>query len=523
MTTWRGRAAQFLFGGAVGAVAKTAGLWTGGLPALDLLGTTSLAFVAAAVLFGWSGLAGVTALHVAWALVRGSTPTYVLLSGVVYAVAGAVVHTAFARVPGIGRGMPNLRSFWVYALASGTGALLTGSVISLTFDGSWQVAALWIRSTVVTVLVFGPPILILGKLILGSRLAEVPGEIAVRRRPSFTLAGAVRNGEIPAVVLHPEPGPWRSILLGSAMILLVCALTLATSRVLAASGFWVGLLYLVPILWACHRHRLPGGLLAAGTSGFAFLVAEALTAGHLSLEVQRVHELACYAYLFMFVAIGAVVGAAREREAELLQHLSDGNRRLRADLQRVTRALSSAVEAKDLYTEGHLQRVSEFAVAVGRRLGLSERELELLQIASALHDVGKIGIPEHVLNKPGALDEAEREIVQRHPQIGARILENVEGLEYAAPLVLHHQERWDGRRDGPFPGYPGGLAGEAIPLGARIIAVVDAFDAMSTSRPYRPAVSTERATTVLRAEGGKQFDPRVVEVFLDLLEERPWG
>jgi HD-GYP domain-containing protein (c-di-GMP phosphodiesterase class II) len=113
-------------------------------------------------------------------------------------------------------------------------------------------------------------------------------------------------------------------------------------------------------------------------------------------------------------------------------------------------------------------------------------------------------------------------VVERHPEIGARILENVEGLEGAAPLVRHHQERYDGRSDGEFPGYPRGIAGEAIPLGARIIAVVDAFDAMTTDRAYRRARPAARAADVLRDERGRQFDPRVVDVFLELLEERPW-
>jgi HD-GYP domain-containing protein (c-di-GMP phosphodiesterase class II) len=166
--------------------------------------------------------------------------------------------------------------------------------------------------------------------------------------------------------------------------------------------------------------------------------------------------------------------------------------------------------------------VSAFAHEVGRRLGLAERDLELLQIASALHDIGKIGIPEHVLNKPGRLDADERTVIERHPEIGARILENVDGLQSAAALVLHHQERYDGCRDSDFPGYPAGLAGEAIPLGARIIAVVDAFDAMTTDRAYRRARPVEAAVEVLRQERGRQFDPAVVKAFVELLAERPW-
>lgn len=136
--------------------------------------------------------------------------------------------------------------------------------------------------------------------------------------------------------------------------------------------------------------------------------------------------------------------------------------------------------------------------------------------------MGKIAIPESILNKPGKLTDEETLVMRRHPAIGARILEGIDGLQDAAPLVLHHHERWDGRKDGRHPGYPAGLAGEEIPLGSRIISVVDTFDAMTTDRPYRKSPGIERARAVLQEERGKQFDPRVVECFLDVLVERPW-
>ncbi|HET9210538.1 MAG TPA: HD domain-containing phosphohydrolase, partial [Thermoanaerobaculia bacterium] len=137
-------------------------------------------------------------------------------------------------------------------------------------------------------------------------------------------------------------------------------------------------------------------------------------------------------------------------------------------------------------------------------------------------DIGKIGIPEQVLGKEGPLDEQEAEVMKRHTVIGARILEKLDLLKDAAPIVLHHQERYDGDLNATYPGYPYGLRGESIPLGARIIAVVDAFDAMTTDRPYRSALSEERAVAVLRKERGSQFDPRVVDTFLQIVDERPW-
>jgi HD-GYP domain-containing protein (c-di-GMP phosphodiesterase class II) len=166
--------------------------------------------------------------------------------------------------------------------------------------------------------------------------------------------------------------------------------------------------------------------------------------------------------------------------------------------------------------------VSAYAVAVGSRLGLRGHDLEMLHFASLLHDIGKIGIPEHVLGKEGPLDALEAEVMQRHPAIGARILEKLDLLRDAAPIVLHHQERYDGDPEATYPGYPAGLTGESIPLGARIVAVVDAFDAMTTDRPYRAALSVEKATAVLRSERGKQFDPRVVDTFMTVLSEQPW-
>jgi len=139
-----------------------------------------------------------------------------------------------------------------------------------------------------------------------------------------------------------------------------------------------------------------------------------------------------------------------------------------------------------------------------------------------LHDVGKIGVPDQLLGKPGPLSEDEAEVMRRHPEIGARILRNIDVLRDVAPVILHHQERFDGVQEGEFPGYPAGLRGEEIPLGARIIAVVDAFDAMTTDRPYRQALVVQEAVAVLRAESGKQFDPLVVDTFLAVLDERPW-
>ena len=516
---------------------KLLGGWASTFPVFSLLGLTSLGFVTSAGLFGWAGLAGTALSHLAYIVYRGSAWDYVLLSTPAYAIAGALVWLTFRHVPRIGRAMPDLRSLRWYALAAGLGGLITSTLITARFtDHFLPELATWLRSTLVTVWVFGPFLLVTGWWFLRPWLAPIPDEPEPPVRRRFSLAGprlrdeaddgagTGRPGRRVEIVERPEAGLARSFAVGLALVVTISLLAVALADRIPAAAYWASLLYLLPIYWAAERHRLGGALASAAGASLAFLAVQALGAGVEAGPARAsTEEIQIYSHLLGFLLIGVLLGVARERETELLEQLAESNRRLRGDLQRVVRALTGAVEAKDSYTEGHLQRVSAYALEVGRRLGLGPPELERLQIASALHDIGKIGIPEQILNKPGTLDAAERAVIERHPDIGARILESVEGLEDAAPLVRHHQERWDGGRGGEFPGYPSGLSGEQIPLGARIISVVDAFDAMTTDRAYRPARSFDRAIAVLREERGRQFDPRVVEVFLDLLGERPWS
>ncbi|MDI7252887.1 MAG: HD-GYP domain-containing protein, partial [Actinomycetota bacterium] len=179
----------------------------------------------------------------------------------------------------------------------------------------------------------------------------------------------------------------------------------------------------------------------------------------------------------------------------------------------VITALANAIDARDAYTHGHSNRVMEYSVALAEGMGLSPEEVDVIRHASILHDVGKIGIREKILKKPGLLTEEERREMEYHPFIGTRILQSVKLLEPVMPLVYHHHERYDGT------GYPDGLKGEEIPLGSRIIAVADAFESMTSDRPYRKALPLEEALAELRRGAGRQFDPRVVEVFLRLVEE----
>ncbi len=174
------------------------------------------------------------------------------------------------------------------------------------------------------------------------------------------------------------------------------------------------------------------------------------------------------------------------------------------------RALTAAIDAKDPYTCGHSERVATVAAALGRAAGLPDHAVERIRIAGLVHDIGKIGIPESVLRKPGRLTDAEFDLMKQHPRIGYNILRDIPQLADVLPGVLHHHERYDGR------GYPSGLEAERIPLLARIIALADAFDAMSSTRTYRASMTRADVLREIESNAGRQFDPALAEAFLTL-------
>jgi HD-GYP domain-containing protein (c-di-GMP phosphodiesterase class II) len=172
--------------------------------------------------------------------------------------------------------------------------------------------------------------------------------------------------------------------------------------------------------------------------------------------------------------------------------------------------LSRALEARDPYLQGHSERVTAVAEAVALRLGWSGERLSTLQLGGRLHDIGKVAVPASVLRKPAPLDDHEREQIRLHPRFGARLVERVEAARPALPYVLYHHERWDGT------GYPSGKRGEEIPVEARVLAIADAFDAMTSDRPYRNALSREEALAEVERCAGTQFDPKIARVFLEV-------
>ena len=223
-------------------------------------------------------------------------------------------------------------------------------------------------------------------------------------------------------------------------------------------------------------------------------VLAALTVGYKEPRQWSEEELATLTRIAAQAAIA--VGNARQRES--LERLLDDT----------AIALSDLIESRDPYTGGHCQRLAVYSSTIARALGLPRAEVEVIRFGAALHDLGKIGVPDLILNKPGKLTRDEFEVIKRHSRDGGRICERINLLQKAYPIVYHHHERWDGK------GYPDGLAGERIPLSARIVAVADAFDAMTTDRPYRKGMPHEEAIVLLRDGAGSQWDEKAVNAFL---------
>jgi HD-GYP domain-containing protein (c-di-GMP phosphodiesterase class II) len=213
----------------------------------------------------------------------------------------------------------------------------------------------------------------------------------------------------------------------------------------------------------------------------------------------------------------------RRSELKLLNAVSEqiavviANTDLYRDLERfvinVVRSLVNAIEAKDVYTRGHSERVNRYSMLIAKRLGMQGESENYLHWASILHDIGKIAIPEGVLNKPTHLDDPEYELVKRHPEKGHEILGPIEQLIGSLPGILHHHERYDGK------GYPQGIKGEEIPLIARIVSVADTFDAITSDRAYRKARTPQEALRIMEAVAGTQLDPGLFEIFKDVCNE----
>jgi HD-GYP domain-containing protein (c-di-GMP phosphodiesterase class II) len=216
----------------------------------------------------------------------------------------------------------------------------------------------------------------------------------------------------------------------------------------------------------------------------------------------------------LLVVFGARVRAHTAVRNQLMERLQEESARVERSYDATLVALTHALDARDRETEGHSRRVVEYTREIATLLGVVGSELTTLSHGALLHDIGKIGVPDAILHKPGDLTEEEWDIMRRHPQIGSAMVEDIEVLKEARWIILHHHERWDGQ------GYPKGLRGGQITKGARIFAVADAVDAITQDRPYRLAMSLDRARVELQRFRGRQFDPDAVDAFLSIPEAR---
>lgn len=207
--------------------------------------------------------------------------------------------------------------------------------------------------------------------------------------------------------------------------------------------------------------------------------------------------------------LGQAVNALAEQYQMAQETITMLNQQLKKNNLDVIIGLIEALNAKDPYTRGHCERVPVYASLMARRLDLSEEELDVIHLASYLHDIGKIGIHDDILNKPGDLTREEYEKVKSHAQISGQIVSQIPNLSHIAGVVRHHHEHHNGA------GYPDGLRGDEIPLGSRILAIADAFDAMTSSRPYRLPIKPQEALQEIKRCAGRQFDPELAQIFED--------
>ena len=205
---------------------------------------------------------------------------------------------------------------------------------------------------------------------------------------------------------------------------------------------------------------------------------------------------------------------ASRRLKEIYSDSSEQNHSSDASFVRSVHALVNLVEAKDPYTKRHSVKVSSYAVKLAKRLNLSKKEIEIIRLAAILHDIGKLGIQQKILLKNGSLTRDEFNEVKKHPVMGIRIVRPIRFLTKAIPIIKHHHENFDGT------GYPDRLKGLQIPLGSRIIAIADSYDALTSKRAYRDKYSSEKAISIMKRANGKKFDPNLFKLFMEYIQKK---
>ncbi len=309
--------------------------------------------------------------------------------------------------------------------------------------------------------------------------------------------------------------PWHRWHRNWVLVLTGGALALIAAGLLASGGAASPLFMLLalPVIFASAYYGQREAILSAlAAAGVGVLVTLRSGSDHHVRFLIILVVVLVLAAGFQRMLVQALQGESSQKQA--LYQLAEVRRgELESSYRATLGALAAALDAKDRYTEAHGRETAALCLAVGRRLGLSAEELRYLDYGSLLHDIGKIGVPSAVLHKAGPLTPEEFAMMREHPVIGERILASVPFLAPVLPLVRHEHERYDGA------GYPDGLKGEEIPIGARIILACDAYDAMSHDRPYRRALPPDRVLAELRNNAGTQFDPRVVRVLLEVITQ----
>jgi HD-GYP domain-containing protein (c-di-GMP phosphodiesterase class II) len=331
----------------------------------------------------------------------------------------------------------------------------------------------------------------------------------VTRHPWFSTlapAGLMAAGVV-AIVVAPTTGYGTRLLPGEEAVTNVIAVAAGIALVVTGAVHW-------------RRWRLGGDRVQLALTLAAWMSAQA----EVSLHFGRLWQVSWWDYhALLLVGFGGAVYAIVVRSARVEEHHTDLGVVYRKDVlshieggyPETLRALVAATEARDAYTRGHSRRVTQLSVRLGQRLGLGTDALRRLAWGAELHDIGKIGVPDYILNKEGPLTPEERALIQQHPAIGWEIARQARSLNDLLDVIRWHHERIDGR------GYPDGLAEDEIPLAARIVAIADVWDALTSSRSYRPAFEFERALKIMREGRGTQFDGTCLDKFLALVGRTP--
>jgi putative nucleotidyltransferase with HDIG domain len=244
------------------------------------------------------------------------------------------------------------------------------------------------------------------------------------------------------------------------------------------------------------------------------IVGNVLGGGGLALAYQTLGTLGSAVFLLPILSAGYSLKLYLGNMRRYVSDLEDANKSLEKANFELLEGLSAVIDAYDVYTYGHSRQVAIYAGAIAEKAGLSSKEQTNVVRAGLIHDVGKVGVTENIIGKPAPLTDEEYQIIKRHPAIGAEIVGQMTTLQHLVSMVKYHHERWDGK------GYPGGLAGEQIPLGARIIAVADSLEAMCSDRPYRATRSLAEAVAEVKRCSGTQFDPAIVEALVAVVDEK---